>query len=256
MAEEFAAAIYHEPDTDDVAVDDAAQSSVDLDDPSLLQQELDADPTADAYASPPPVPKGWYRVKLKSLEVKKKSGEKAPYAVYEEMDYSTPGSPKPVINPKTGKPQAYVSTALEARIQDPGGSYDNVPVFDRFVDSRINRRTKAMKILTVLSALRQKAPTPYQAKTLIETLLKALASEPECDVEIDWEGQPSQSANEAIKAAKEKAPRLKGMHNFPLVDGKRLATTMQNVANIGPVEVRAQAVIIGYAPAGTKSKKK
>jgi hypothetical protein len=253
----YAESAEEEASSADVQIDPAAQAAaeVDLNDPSLLLQEIDADPNADAYAAPPPPPDGWYRMKLKQIDVKKKDGTKGQYAVMPDMDYSTsPWTQK--VDPKSGKKLFYVTTAIEARIQDPGGSFDNIPVFDRFVDSRVQRRTKAVPILTILAALKVKVPTPFNGDVLIKTLLKALAGEPECDVEIAWEGQPSQSDTEAIKAKGLRAPRLQGMHNFPEVGGKRQVTVSKELAGYGPVQLKAQAKVVGYQPVGTKTKKR
>ena len=241
----------------EVSIDPAAQAAaeVDLNDPSLLMQEIDADPNADAYAAPPPPPDGWYRMKLKQIDVKKKDGTKGQYAVLPDMDYSTsPWTQK--VDPKSGKKLFYVGTAIEARIQDPGGKFDNIPVFDRFVDSRVDRRTKGVKILTILGALKVKVPTPYNGDVLIKTFLKALAGEPEADVEITWEGQASQSDSEAIKAKGLKVPRVEGMHNFPSDGTKRLTSVTKELAGYGPVTLKAQAKVVGYRPVGTAPKRK
>jgi hypothetical protein len=253
----------HEDSGAEVEVDPSAVAAADIDynDPNLLMQEIvGADPTADAYATPPPPPDGWYRCKLKQIDVKRKDNTKGQFAVMPDMDYSvTP--PVQKKHPKTGEGMKYVTTAIEARIQDPGGMYDNIPVFDRFVDSRVNPRNKGVPILTVLSALKVKVPVPYNGDVLIKTLLKALAGEPECDVEVTWEGSPDQADNDKIKAAGGKVPRVRGMHRFPEVGGRRVPDMPGEVSGLAPgtsmkVNLHAQAKVTGYQPVGTKTKKK
>lgn len=252
MADDFGAAIYHEPEVDDTP-QDSPDSGIDLNDPSLLMQEIDGDPNVDAYATPPPPPDGWYRMKLKHIDVKRKDGTKHPYKVVDDIDYKTQ---KPVMNEKTGKQQTSIHMAVEARIQDPGGTYDNIPVFDYGINTKVNKRTKGVTMFSLLNALKVKIPQPYNGKTVIELMTKALASEPDVDVEVVWEGSPDQGDGDRIKAAGEQAPRVRGMHNFPEVDGKRMSDVKKTVPKIGEIILHAQARVAGYAPAGTRSKKK
>src|ERR1700734_3814157 len=77
MPADFSTPIYAEetssPEESSSLSDVSEVEGIDLNDPSLLQEEIvGANPDADPYAAPPPPPDGWYRVKLKRLDVKQK----------------------------------------------------------------------------------------------------------------------------------------------------------------------------------------
>lgn len=235
---------------------------LDLNDPNLLLQEVTgADPSVNPYAAPPPPPDAFYRLKLKQVDVKDDKGQKVRFAVKAELSYPGGGAPGvPVKNPD-GSLKRYIATAIEGRIQQVGGRYDNIPVYDRFMDSRVDRNG-GCPILHLLSALRVKLPPKYNLKTLMDLTTAALATEPEVDAQLAWEGSLDEATTAAIKAASAvdknvKRPRNPvGMHRFPQVDGKYVPDLQVEVAGVGKVNFHAQSKVIGYAPAGSKTGKK
>lgn len=257
---DFSAPIYRDEEVDasshDQSQDDSGSEPViDLNDPSLLMQEVTGDASADPYAAPPPVPDSHYRAKLKQIDVKDAQGQPTRLAMRQEMKYPGGGAPGVPEFLPSGKPKMYVATAIEATILDPGGRYDNIKVFDRFFDSRTDRNG-ANKMLHLLKVLGVKLPNPLNAKTLSDMVLKVLAGEPEVDIETTWEGQPSQDDAKLIKEKGGKAPRIKGMHRFPQVDGKPVPDMEVQVDKVGKVNVHAQAQLAGIFAAGSKTKKK
>ena len=204
---DFSAPIYDEPTSNEAGSSSAASheasaadinvSEIDLNDPALLSGEIDTNADVDAYAAPPPLPDGIYRVKVKQIDVKKANGETARYAAKRD---------------KHGNPYAY--TALECRVQDPGGKFDNVPVYDRFL-STMQQRNGGVPIVRVLTVLGIKVPAKTNAVQLMEMLFKALAGEPELEIETVWEGNLDQADRERFENGGTKQPRVLGMHRFP-----------------------------------------
>jgi hypothetical protein len=247
---DFAQPIYADETAGSVSTDSAADDqqivSVDLNDPSLLEESLEFDASANPYEFPPPVPDGRYTAKLKQLNVKDADGKEVLFAVKQDMDYSKGAPGKPVFL-ANGKPKLYVSTALECRIQDPSGKFDNIPVFDRFVDSR-TARNGGIAMVRILQCLGVKVPSNMSAGQLKELFQKTLASEPTLEIETSWEGQPDQDTVELYKERGERLPkRVKGMHRFPERDGKRVPE-ITVPGKLGDVAMRAQAVVVGYFP--------
>jgi hypothetical protein len=272
---DFTAPIYHDHAEEETAHDEPAAHEeadgsevVDLNDPSLLLQELEGyDLAADPYAQPAPPPDGFYRAKLKQIDVKNDKGEAVRVAQHQEMNYPGGGAPGVPVFLPSGKPKTYVQTAVEATIIDPGGKYDNIKVYDRFFDSRINRDggVKMLHLLKVLNRMPTPADLAARKATKLnqvivsEFVLKALAGEPEVDIQTQWEGQASQDDVAVIKGKGGKAPRVRGMNRFPQdpsTPGKYLPDMMQEVAKAGKFNVHAQAQLAGIFPVGTKTKKK
>lgn len=258
--EEFTAPIYRDdPPADDPTADGSDSPVFDLNDPELLLQEVSGDSSLDPYATPPPVPDGTYRAKLKQIDVKDAQGQPARLAMRQEMKYPGGGAPGiPEVLP-SGKPKMYLQTAIEATILQPGGRFDNIKVYDRFFDSRTDRNG-ANKMLHLLSVLKIATPKPLNGKTLSDAVLKALAGEPEVDIQTQWEGQPSQDDSKVIKEKGARAPRIKGMHRFPQVTGADGKISHQpdmevQVEKVGKVNVHAQAQLAGIFAAGSKAKK-
>lgn len=259
---DFSTPIYRDEPTEDShdSPSDLAEVSevegIDLNDPALLQEEIiGANLEADPYATPPPPPDSWYRVRLKRLDVKSKdkSGADilAPYSIKPEKKKGVP-----VIG-ANGKPKVNAWMALEASIIDLSGKYDGLKARDYFLSTQIDSRTGTSRILyLVTQVFKVKLPAHYNAAIVVEALIKQLAGDPEVDCEFIWAASPSQSDTEAIRAKGIYAPEVKGMHKFPQVNGVYQPEMMVEVAGFGKVSVRAQSRINGYAPVGTKTKKK
>lgn len=210
------------PSLDSVAV-------VDLNDPNLLSAEFDTNAEVDAYAAPPPVPDQKWRVKLKQIDVKGPNGEPVKYNVKAGKD---------------GKPP-YAYTAIEARIIDQSGKFDNVPLYDRFV-STMQARNGGVPIVRILTCLGVKLPAKTNAKMLLDLLFKALASEPELAVDTVWEGGLDEADREQFQQSNVKQPRVLGMHRFPQ-DAKGNAIPEITVSTqLGDKTLRAQVRINGY----------
>lgn len=244
---DFATPVYAQDETEQALSD---QVTVDLNDPSLLEESLEFDPTVNPYDMPPPPPDGRYKVKLKQIDTKGTDGQPALFKIDQEKDYSTPGTAKPVFL-SNGKPKLFLSAALEASIIDPSGKFDGVKLFDRFMDSRTNRQG-GVPMIHLLRCLGTPVPNNVNLATLRELFKKALALEPECEVESTWVGNISQDDSEHYKDRGEKAPkRVRGMHRFPEKDGKRL-TEVEVEGRLGKMVQTAQATITNYYPKGSK----
>lgn len=244
---DFSSPIYVEETAN--SLDGVAVDSVDLNDPALLSEPLDYNTDVDAYAAPPPLPDGRWRVKIKAMDVKGPDGQPAPYGV------KTNGNPK--FN--NGKPYAYC--ALEAKVVQPGGQFDNVSLKDYFISTAV-QRNGGIQMVRILQVLGVKLPTTGGARALVDLFLKELAKEPELEVETQWEGGPSQDDQKKLS---EHNPPVKvravfGMHRFPLAENGKdhLPEIKQVITELGNVEMyfRAQARIGGYFPLGSGAAKK
>lgn len=255
--ENFTSPIYRdnpEPETEsNPALDqDATATDIDLNDPALLMQDATGgDPTLSAYAAPPPPPTGFYRVKLKRLDVKdKKTSQLVAFNLYPEKNKGV------IVLLPNGNPKMYFAMAVEHKIL--GGQFDNVTVYDRFLKSQVDRHGRC-PVLNLLHGLKVQIPKTYNMKTLIDLVTKALASEPEVDAELDWSASLSQDDQERIEKAQminkdiKKPFDIQGMHRFPQVDGKFLPHIEKEIADFGKVTMNAQAKVIGYFPASSKT---
>lgn len=185
------------PEQDHAPTGVDAPVAIDINDPQLTSETLDYDPEKDAYAAPPPLPDGKWRVKIKALDSKGTDGQPVKF--------------KTSLDKKTGKP--YLYAAHEAAVIDLTGKFDGLRLQDYFV-STMPRRDGSVPIATIL----HKAGVKHQARThreLMETYLKWVASEPELGVETQWEWQCPKCQEEA-KAKGERGPRsVYGMRKFP-----------------------------------------
>lgn len=211
---------------------------VDLNDPNLLMSEMDTNYETNAYAMPAPVPDSFYEVKLRPLKVKDAKGQEAPFAAKQA---------------KNGQVYAYV--AVEGEIIDPSGKYEGRKIRDNFL-STLPSNNGGVPIVRVLKCLGVTLPAKVTAKSLIDSLLTALAAEPILTVETVWEGQVEQDVRQQFEAAGEKAPRPMGMHRFPAVMGKpgEHVPEMTLETKFGKVGVRANARINGYYKKGARNR--
>jgi hypothetical protein len=197
-----------EPTADETVNDalNAPTGELDLNDPKFASEDIGVNPEGDAYATPPPVPDGEYRAKLKQLDVKDSKQNMVRYAPWSKGD------------------KVALFTALEATIQDPTGKYDNLKVFDRWFSTMLNR-DGSTKVSTLLNKLGVPIPGQASHKILMDLLVNKLASEPEVIIVTQWEASCEKCRNEA-KANGSKAPRsIVGMNKFPYLPG---STTEHN----------------------------
>jgi hypothetical protein len=199
----FGAPTYEEPQqgTDQPATDNAdglnSPVGIDPNDPALTSESLDYNPEGDAYASPPPLPDGQWRAKLKQIDVKDNAGQPTRFKAG-----------------KTKQGALYLMTALEATIIDPNGKFDGLHVWDRFVSTML-RNDKTIPAATICYMLGKPAPARANHKELMDHLLKVLAGEPEVGIETAWEWS-CQKCGEEAKAKGEKYPKsILGMQKFP-----------------------------------------
>lgn len=214
------------------SADSTATSTVDL---NALEFQLETNTDVDAYAAPPPIPDARYRVKLKQIDVKLADGTTGRYNIKQAPDKNG------------GQPYAY--TAIEASIIDPSGKYDGLKIWDRFV-STMTARNGGIPMVRILTCLGHKLPAQASPKFILETLLKALAAEPELEVETVWEGGVDETDRARFQQNGIKEPRVMGMHRFPdnpAVAGTKLPE-MDVDTQLGKVHVRAQVRINGYYP--------
>jgi hypothetical protein len=210
-------------------------ATLDLSDPIFLSEDLDSNENVDAYAAPPPLPDGRWRAKLKQIDVKGPGGEMVRY--------------KPGATKKDARP--YLMTALEAKVQDATGKHDGQNVYDRFV-STLPARNGGIPIVRILTCLGVKLPAKGSHKLYMDMLLKALAGEPELEIETAWEGQLEQADQETVEAAGHRVPTVRGMHRFP-EDGKGGRIPDLDIEVGGKkYHMRAQARITGYHPLSKK----
>jgi hypothetical protein len=75
-----------EPTSDETVNDqlNAPTGELDLNDPKFASEDIGVNPEGDAYATPPPVPDGEYRAKLKQLDVKDSKQNLVRYAPWSE----------------------------------------------------------------------------------------------------------------------------------------------------------------------------
>ena len=204
---------------------------IDLNDPRLASENIEVNPEGDAYATPPPPPDGEYRAKLKQIDVKDARGQQVRFKAMKIK----------------GTEKLYLATAIEARIQDPAGTYDNIPVFDRWVGTFPNR-DGSTKITTILTKLGVSFPKSATHKDLMEIFLKALAGEPDVMIETQWEASCQKCQEEAEKTGSQKPRSIRGMSRFPQdTKGKAIPEIACTVDKSHGVMV-AQVRIVGFKP--------
>lgn len=214
-------------------VPDAPQELIDLDSPLLTSEQL-VNTEGDAYAQPAPPPDGKWRAKLK-LQGLKHDGSEAAKKLW-------PGKAEKDIVPylvKTHKnkagqvDQVYLYTGIEARIIDPSGKFDDLPLFDSWVGT-FQGRDGSTKVATILRLLKQPNGQPYveskagtapgaavkagqslKQQEWMELFVKALAGEPEIGLESQWEWSCEGCGQEAKAQGKAYPKSITGMQKFP-----------------------------------------
>jgi hypothetical protein len=209
---DFATPTYDETTT---AALDQPTGELDLNDPKFLSEDIGINPEGDAYATPPPPPDGEYRAKLKMLDVKDSKGGMVRYAPWAKDD------------------KVALFTKIEARIQDPSGKYDNIPVFDSWFSTYLNR-DGSTKVSTLLSKLGRTVPPRASHKVLMDELVTALASEPDVIIETQWEASCQTCTEEAKKNGGKRPRSIQGMKKFPLLPGRRPSTRPRFPAQLMP----------------------
>jgi hypothetical protein len=206
-----------------MADEKVAAQAVDLNDPSLVVENLEVNVDADQFAFPAPPPAGVYEAKLK---IKQTDGS----------DF---------VRKVTKKGKAYLQTQLELRLVIVGGEldkYDNWPIFDNFVSTLVNEQQGTNKMVGILKALGKQVPAKTNDVELCKMLRDAVAGEPSCKVSIEWEASAEVGTDSDGNKVYE---RFKGMKRFPMApDGKNHLGVVQ----LKGVDAPANAVVLKYLP--------
>lgn len=216
---------------------DTPQEIIDENDPRLISEPLEMNLEGDAYAQPVPPPDATYHAKLKLKHVENDKKEKKDFEV--KMTKRAPILP-------------YLSTGIEARIIDPAGKFDNIPVYDSWV-STFTGRDNSSKISTILSHLKQPSGQPWAVagqrmthREWMDLFIKALAGEPEVRIMTAWEWSCTVCGEEAKKAGQAYPRSITGMTKFPQEVKNRQATyipEMKCPVNVAHGYSRAQVRI-------------
>lgn len=200
-------------------------SPLDSSDLSLLSESIDTNEHLDAYAAPPPIADGTYKVKLKRIDTK----DGKAFTIKQARDGSK-----------------FLYTQHELTVIDPTGAKDGIKVYDRYV-STLPDRNKAVPMVAVLKAMGVAIPATATAADLWHLYDKASKGEPTITIETQWEANLPQEISDAYKEpanrdAKKYAPRVLGMTRFPS-DGKggHLTEVEVDCSNIGRGKVKATA---------------
>ena len=138
---------------------DNKPTAIDINSPDLVTEELNVDTEKDQFASMPVIDDGTYRAKL----IQKKPSDSESFWIRSTTK-------------KANKP--YLATGIEARIVDPGGKFDDWPVFDNFVSTLVMEMTGTNKIVGILKAGGQQLPTRITDVELARALDGFLQGEP------------------------------------------------------------------------------
>jgi hypothetical protein len=211
---------------------------IDLNDPRLMSEQLTENPQGDAYAIPPPLPDGKWRVKLSQKDIKDSKGnlQRSAAFCYAKMN--------------DGKP--FLATNMECKILDSTGKYDGTTLTEYWVKTVIERSGNS-QVGTILAKLKQPL-APASPGNRMDQFLKVLASEPELVAETAWEAQ-CMACSESAKKKGERAPKpfMLGMHRFA-----QLRAGGHDPVTSCPVcksQVRAQARIVQFWPLDTPHNK-
>jgi hypothetical protein len=181
---------------------DKAQE-IDINDPMLQQEMVEANPDADFFEPPPPPPDD------REYQVKVTLGDRGIVVRKQQKKEDPPNKPSGHL---------YLNVHLEERIIDPDMPWDNLPLYDNATSIVMGGKDGAgtSALHTILRALRNPAAAKMTLSALKDHVLNVLASEPTAVITGKWEAQiedgvrPNGSAN--YRTVK------KGMKNFPLID--------------------------------------
>lgn len=228
---------------------DAPQDILDPNDPALVSEDISMDTEKDAYAQPAPPPDGKYRAKLKLAKKKDAKGQ--------EVDYV------PALWGQGSRAQKVWVMGIEMSIQDPEGKHDGIRVYDFNVSTFVGR-DQSSKVATILGILRQPDGKPWvppgtrgPAKWWVDTLIKALAGEPEVTLETQWEWSCEGCGKEAKESGKPYPRAITGMNKFPVDQeaskkGGKVVYQCERKCEINPAHgyTRARVTVSRILPLG------
>lgn len=211
---------------------------IDLNDPRLMSEQLTENPAGDAYAIPPPLPDGKWRVKLSQKDIKDSKGNLQRSAAF--------------CYPKMNDGKPFLATNMDCKILDSTGKHDGVTLTEYWVKTVVERSGNS-QVGTILAKLKQPL-SPASPGARMEQFLKVLASEPELVAETAWQAQ-CMSCSETAKKKGDKAPRefLLGMHRFSR--GRDGSYDPVVSCPVCKSQVRAQARIVQFWPLDTPHNK-
>jgi hypothetical protein len=176
---------------------------IDINDPALQQEMIEADPEADYFALPPPPPDD------RDYQVKIMLGSNGLVAKRQQRTEDHNGA-------RTGA--LFLSAALDLTIIDPGQPWDGARVFDN-PNSIIMQRSGTSLLHAILKAVGAPAlgRMPLLGPgSLYEHTLGVIASEPVCMISGHWLAQVEDPT--ALTNKDRWRTVRKGMQNFPLLD--------------------------------------
>ena len=178
---------------------------VDPNDPRLTSESMETDATVDAYAVPPPLPDGKWRVKLRLADIKNPQGQVQPeHFLLTVATWRNPPAPFFCVN-------------VESEVIDLTGRYDGVKLTDYWVKTLVDeRKAGASALATVVRKSGGVVPLGSNQLQVKDIALKHLAGDPECLVETQWVVRCQACEQKADKSGEKKPkPYLRGMHRFP-----------------------------------------
>ena len=212
---------------------------IDLNDPRLTSEQLNENPTGDAYAVPPPLPSGKWRAKAKQVDIKDDRGNLQRFAAFSraKMNNGTP----------------FLATNVEFTVLDSSGKFDGTKLTEYWVKTLVEQRSGTSQIATLLAKFKQPV-VPATPGARMEQFLKVLAGEPEIVIETDWEAS-CVACQEGAKKKGERAPKpfMLGMHRFPQLRAGGFDPVV-NCPNCKG-QCRAQARVVNFWPLETPHNK-
>jgi len=176
--------------------------TIDINDPALQQEMVEADPEANFFEAPPPPPDDReYEVRIVC--------EEAPKIARQAKKGEQKGK---------GTGPLYANFSLTLRIVAPNEPWDNQPVFDK-ATSMVMENSGTSRLHSILRAVRAPALGRMTLRELIDHATNVFATEPTAFIEGEWESSIEAPGNKrADKGGYVRARR--GMQNFVKDDTK------------------------------------
>lgn len=188
------------------------KNTIDINDPMLQQEMVEANPEADFFEPPPPPPDDReYQVRLilgeRGIQVKRQYRK--------GVDEGAPSGP------------LYLNVHIEERIVDPDQPWDNRTLNEN-ATSIVMQSTGTSALHTILRACGCPALGRMSLMELKDHTLNALAGEPLAVISGRWEAQ----VEDSDPKTGEKVYRTicKGMKHFPMIDPRDPSLGYSNIA--------------------------
>lgn len=215
----------------------AQEVVIDPNDPLLTSEPLEMNLDANAYDVPPPAPDGFWRARLKQVD----------------------------INDKAGKPQKHITGAfqnpyrpffcvnIETHLIDQTGKNDDVTITDYWVKTTVDKRQKISQLASIGVAigLRDQLATANSQKDVLDIVERGLAGEPNCVVQTQWQWACRGCDDRAGKQGKSKPGVFLREQLSAPADGKGGKNPTVRCGTCG-AQCRAQARVVNYLPATAK----